>query len=315
MKVFIVGNIAMDQTIGIDQFPHEGESIFGSGISHDLGGKGANQAIVLSRSGVQAIFISAIGTDAQSQQMRELLAREPVVSRLIERQNYSSDTTVVLKDRAGGNANIALVDCARSIELLDVLPLMADATPDDVLVLQGNLKLSTTADLMTEARKRKMQIAFNPSPFNSNLIPLLSGVDVLFLNEHEAEQITRKAGNAAVQELIEMNIGTVVLTLGARGALLGQLNEKAVSIVAVPAQNCEVVDTTGAGDTLQSVTIGSAMLRGSKICANDIELASRAAAITVKRPGTTAAFPTQQELKALRSIYRKENNTTSKYYD
>jgi ribokinase len=309
MKVFIVGNIAMDQTIGIDKFPHEGESIFGSGVSHDLGGKGANQAIVLARSGVQTIFISATGTDAQSHQMRELLAREPVISRLIERQNCTSDTTVVLKDSAGGNANIATVGCARSIELLDVLPLMTDAVPGDFLVLQGNLKLSTTTDLMTEARKKKMQVAFNPSPFNTNLIPLLSDLDVLFLNEHEAEQITGKAENAAVQELLDMNIGTVVLTLGARGALLGQLNEERGDIVPVPAQNCEVVDSTGAGDTLQSVTIGSAILRGSKICAHDLEFAVRAAAITVTRPGTAAAFPTRQELATLRLSNRLMRNT------
>lgn len=299
MKVFIVGNIAMDQTIEIDDFPREGESILGSKVSYDLGGKGANQAIVLSRTGVRTIFIAAIGTDAQSHQMQDLLACEPVIPRLIERENYASDTTVVLKDLTGGNANIATVDCARSVEIADVLPRMSDAVANDLLVLQGNLQHSTTADLIAEARKLNMQIAFNPSPFNPNLIPLLSGLDVLFLNEHEAEQVTGKTGQAAVQDFLNMNIGAVVLTLGARGALLGQRNDNGTDIALVPAQNCAVVDSTGAGDTLQSVTIGSAMRRGGKICAHDLERATRAAAIMVTRSGTKAAFPTQEELKTL----------------
>ena len=71
MKVFVVGNIAMDQTLAVDRMPIEGESIFGSKISSDLGGKGTNQAIVLARCGIPTILIAAIGTDAQSQQMRE----------------------------------------------------------------------------------------------------------------------------------------------------------------------------------------------------------------------------------------------------
>ncbi|MEM5477364.1 ribokinase [Pacificibacter sp. AS14] len=300
MKVFIVGNIAMDQTIGIDRFPNEGESIFGSRVSLDLGGKGANQAIVLGRSGVPTILIAAVGTDLQSQHMRDLLAKEPVVSRLIKRHDCASDTTVVLKDAAGGNANIATVDCARSVDLIDVLPLMADAVAGDLLVLQGNLQLSTTADLIAQARKQQMLVAFNPSPFDREFIPLLPSLDILFLNEHEAEQITGKADEAAVYHLLDMNIATVVLTLGARGALLGQRDAaRGSDIVAVPAHKCHVVDSTGAGDTLQSVTIGSAILRGSKICAHDLDLAVRAAAITVTRPGTTAAFPTQQELETL----------------
>ncbi|MGJ8545430.1 MAG: ribokinase [Sulfitobacter sp.] len=299
MKAFIVGNIAMDQTIGIESFPNEGESIFGSGISNDLGGKGANQAIVLARTGVQTIFIAAIGSDAQSQQMQDFLADEPVISRLIKRQGRSSDTTVVLKDAAGGNANIATADCARSVEVADVSPLMTDAVAGDFLVLQGNLKLATTAGLIAQAQQKNMRVAFNPSPFDPKFIPLLPDLDILFLNEHEAELITGMAEHAAVQKLLDMNVKTVVLTLGARGVLLGQKHSDEPVITAIPAQKCEVIDSTGAGDTLQSATIGAACLRNGEVCAADLKLAVRAAALTVSRIGARAAFPTKNELAEL----------------
>ncbi|WP_342070958.1 PfkB family carbohydrate kinase [Yoonia algicola] len=295
MKVFVVGNIAMDQTLAVDRMPIEGESIFGSNISSDLGGKGTNQAIVLARCGIPTILIAAIGTDAQSQQMRERLSREPVIDRLVERLDISGDATIVLKDVHGGNVNITTVDCARSLEISDVRPLMSDAEAGDLLVLQGNLSVAATSDIIQEARKKQMRIALNPSPLAPEISPLLAGLDVLFLNEHEAEEITGLRKRAAVQYLLDLDVDVVVLTLGASGSLLGGKN----GIVEVPAQVTEVADSTGAGDTFQSVAIGSALRRGGWIDSVALSVAAMAAAITVSRFGTSAAFPTRAELEEL----------------
>jgi ribokinase len=295
MKVFVVGNIAMDQTLAVDRMPLEGESIFGSKVSNDLGGKGTNQAVVLARCGIPTILIAALGSDAQSQQMRERLAQEAVIERLVERQGVSGDTTIVLKDAAGGNVNITTVDCARGLQIADVRPLISDAKPGDLLVLQGNLSLAATSDIIHDAREKGLRIALNPSPLDLEMVPLLAGLDVLFLNEHEAEQITGVQKYAAVQYLLDLNVDTVVLTLGAYGSLLGTKS----GTVAVPAQLTEVVDSTGAGDTFQSVALGSALLRGGWIDSLSLSIAAKAAAITVSRFGTTAAFPTRAELEKL----------------
>ena len=298
MKVFVVGNIAMDQTLAIDQMPREGASIFGVRVSSDLGGKGTNQAIVLARCGIRTILVAGIGADVQGRQMRDLLEREPIIGRLLELPDCASDSTIVLKDAAGGNANITTVDCARRLEPADVRPMIADATRGDMLVLQGNLSLTTTAGIMEEARRKGVRIVLNPSPFDAMITSLLPGLDILFLNEHEAEQITGTQDEAAVTRLLALGIGTVVLTLGSRGALLGTED----GLVSVPARSCHVMDSTGAGDTFQSVAIGSALLRESRIDARDLGIAANAAAITVSRFGTVAAFPTQEELAGLLKI-------------
>ncbi|MGB3408119.1 MAG: PfkB family carbohydrate kinase [Jannaschia sp.] len=65
MKVFVVGNIALDQTLAVDRIPFEGESVFGRHVSSDLGGKGTNQAIVLARCGVETVLVAGLGTDLQ----------------------------------------------------------------------------------------------------------------------------------------------------------------------------------------------------------------------------------------------------------
>ncbi|MCB5200490.1 PfkB family carbohydrate kinase [Loktanella sp. TSTF-M6] len=295
MKVFVVGNIALDQTLAVDRMPLEGESIFGSNISTDLGGKGTNQAIVLARCGITTILIAAIGADAQSRQMRDRLSREPVTARLIERSNISGDTTIVLKDAHGGNVNITTVDCARSLEIDDVRPLMEDAEPGDLVVLQGNLTVAATADIMREARARQLRLALNPSPLSPGIVPHMKGLDAIFLNEHEAEEITGLRTQAAVRYLQDLNIDVVVLTLGASGALLGSKD----GVISVPAQKVSVADSTGAGDTFQSVAIGSALRRKAWIDSDALSKAAKASAITVSRFGTAAAFPSAAELEGL----------------
>ena len=295
MKVFVVGNIVADQTYSVGRLPNEGESVFGRKISVDLGGKGANQSIILARSDISTIFIAAIGDDIQANQLKERLATEPVVPRLIQIPNTASDSSIIIKDGTGKNVIVTTVDCARSLKASDVEQNMTDAASGDLLVLQGNLELAITKQIIATAQKRGMKIVLNPSPFENGIELLLADLDTLFVNQHEAYQITGCEGPFAVQKLLEFGIKTVILSMGEKGALLGTASE----VLSVPAQTCHVVDNTGAGDTLQSVAIASAILRRSCIDLVALKIAAKAAALTVSRHGATAAFPTQTELKSL----------------
>ena len=295
MKVFVVGNIVADQTYSVGRLPNEGESVLGRKISVDLGGKGANQSIILARSDISTILIAAIGDDTQANQLSERLATEPVVPRLIQIPNTASDSSIIIKDGTGKNVIVTTVDCARSLKFSDVEQKMTDAASGDLLVLQGNLELAITKQIIATARKRGMKIVLNPSPFENGIELLLADLDTLFVNQHEAYQITGCEGPVAVQKLLEFGIKTVILSMGEKGALLGTASE----VLSVPAQTCHVVDSTGAGDTLQSVAIASAILRRSCIDLVALKIAAQAAAFTVSRHGATAAFPTQTELKSL----------------
>ena len=71
------------------------------------------------------------------------------------------------------------------------------------------------------------------------------GVDLLFLNEHEALQLTGERDLGEALGLLSAKVGTLVVTRGAQGAL-GVQEGRRVEIAAAPVDN--VVDTTGAGD-------------------------------------------------------------------
>ena len=52
MRAFVIGNVALDEAVTVDDLPAFGASIHGKAGQTDLGGKGANQAIVLGRAGL-----------------------------------------------------------------------------------------------------------------------------------------------------------------------------------------------------------------------------------------------------------------------
>jgi sugar/nucleoside kinase (ribokinase family) len=70
-------------------------------------------------------------------------------------------------------------------------------------------------------------------------------VDLLFANEHEAQQLTGTSDLGEALPLLSARVPTLVITRGAEGAL-GIENGKAVEIPAAPV--AKVVDSTGAGD-------------------------------------------------------------------
>ena len=71
------------------------------------------------------------------------------------------------------------------------------------------------------------------------------GVDLLFMNDHEALQLTGEGALDKALDVLSAKVGTLVITRGAKGAL-GIENGSAIEIPAAPV--AQVVDTTGAGD-------------------------------------------------------------------
>ena len=164
---------------------------------------------------------------------------------------------------------------------------------------------------------------FNPSPINDQIKAYpLEYVDYLILNEIEAQQICEvkaqeleenpkrlenrdrileKIGHieGIKQEEITQAISLltaylpkakIVLTLGGAGSIY--VDEEGVLFQ--KAYNVEVVDTTAAGDTFTGFFIGN--LAQEKGVSQAMELATKAAAISVTRKGAGPSIPSQQEV-------------------
>ncbi|TCL75746.1 PfkB family carbohydrate kinase [Rhizobium sp. BK251] len=296
MRAYVIGNVAVDETISVSSMPEAGASILGREETRDLGGKGANQAVVMSRTGLPTTLVTAVGEDFRAQTIRDQLAEEQLQAHLVTLAGRSSDFSIIFTTPDGENAIVTTTDSAGSLTLAAALAPLDSADVGDLVVLQGNLAEEVTRGLLAEAKRRALVTAFNPSPLRPYFADLWPLVDIAFLNKGEAESLAGSSGETAARRLMEAGVKQVVLTLGGQGSMLAVDGKP---IITIPAVSTKAVDTTGAGDTFMAVALASAALRGIEIDARAIADASAAASLTVSRRGTRSAFPTREELKAI----------------
>jgi ribokinase len=296
VRAYVVGNVCVDETISVSTMPEAGASILGREETRDLGGKGANQAVVMARTGLATTLVAAVGEDFRAQTIRNQLVPEPVEAKLITLAGRSSDFSIIFTTPDGENAIITTTDSAGSLMPKEAIAALDTARAGDLVVLQGNLAEATTFALLQEARKRGLVTAFNPSPLRPYFGDFWPLVDIAFLNRGEAESLTGSSDATATERLLQSGVRHVVLTLGADGALLASRDAEIATIAAVAAT---AIDTTGAGDTFMAVALASAALRGVELDTRAIGHAAAASALTVSRRGTRSAFPTGDELQAI----------------
>lgn len=285
MRVYVAGNITVDETWSIADIPLKGASVHGNKVSQDIGGKGANQAILLSRCGIETHLIAATGKDNNGITLRQQLTLEPLYFMPAEPVHPFSDTSLILNSADGDNAIITSTGAADALNIDIISAHLAAARAGDVLVQQGNFSPEKTHALFQLAKSRGLITVFNPSPVHAGFSACWPLVDIAVVNQHEARQLHPEA------------VKTLVVTHGSAGVWLIQGDRREFC----PATPVEALDTTGAGDTFLAVMLASALRRQVQIDKLALTHASQAAAITVSRRGTLSAFPSVDELAALLS--------------
>jgi ribokinase len=134
---------------------------------------------------------------------------------------------------------------------------------------------------------------------------VLGAVDYLTPNAGEAAALGGTAvddlesADVAAARLLERGVGTVIVTLGERGALACD----GVRTLHFPAFPVSAVDTTAAGDAFTGA-LAAGLATGGTI-EQAIPLAGAAAALACTRRGAQDALPDRTEIEAfLRSLRR-----------
>lgn len=287
MKIINYGSINVDLVYAVDHFPQAGETIVSNDFSRGLGGKGANMSIAAAATRADIRHFGAVGHDG-------LWARDALGARGVDVSGVAEVEAAtghaIIQVDAGGENVITLYSGANTAlpaELADRA--VASGERDDWLLLQNE-----TAHVERAARagrERGLQIAYAAAPFDTDAaLAVLPHLDLIALNAVEAAQLEAATGRAAQ----DLDIARVLVTRGGDGATL-YAGGGEVSRPAIPTN---VVDTTGAGDTFLGVFLGA--LAQGRDDPDAMELALRAAAIQVSRPGAADAIPTADELETAR---------------
>jgi ribokinase len=298
--VTVVGSLNMDLVVRASRIPQAGETIIGGDFHTLPGGKGANQAVAAARVGAQVSMVGRVGQDAFAGPLLENLAAAKIDHTFVAQDpEAATGVALIVVDDAGQNSIVVASGANMRLLPADVDAAEAIIAAADVLLLQLESPLETVTRAAELARAHQVTVILNPAPARSLPASLLSLVDVLIPNESETALLTgmsvsdRSEAAVAALALQESGVGTVILTLGERGALLTREEETEL----FPAFNVTPVDTTAAGDAFVG-GFAVALAEGRSLAAA-VRWGNAAGALAATQLGAQPSLPTRQALETL----------------
>jgi ribokinase len=299
-RVALVGSLNMDLVVRSPRIPQPGETILGSGFRAVPGGKGANQAVAAARLGARVSMVGRVGQDAFAGPLLENLAADRIDYTFVVRDGEAATgVALIVVDDTGQNSIVVASGANMRLSPSDVDAAQAPIRDAHVLLLQLESPLDTVTHAAHIARAHRVTVILNPAPARPLPPDLLPLVDVLIPNETETALLTGMpvddltGARAAAALLRKAGVGTVILTLGERGALLaGERGEETF-----PAFDVEPVDTTAAGDAFVA-GFAVALAEGNTL-AEAVRWGNAAGALATTRLGAQPSLPTRRALEKL----------------
>ena len=287
----------MDLIVYSDKQPAKGETILGNSFETFQGGKGANQAVTVSRLGFPVSLIGKVGNDVFGDELLESLNSEHVDTSMVGRHEGSSGIAFIYVFEETSENQIIVIsgsnEQVKSNQISD-----KELSASDVLISQLEVPSSEIEDLFIKAKNTGTYRILNTAPALKISKNLIHETDLLVMNEPELENLTertleRQNADSIGQAIKDLNLSTtqsVVVTLGSKGAYVhddqkGQLIE---------GHKVEAVDTTGSGDCFIGA-LASHYLE-SKDLLDSVNFANKAAALSVMKKGASVSMPSMEEV-------------------
>ena len=283
MRLTVVGSINLDFVASAPRLPRAGETVTGAVLARYPGGKGANQALAAQRlmkrgPGTAVCLIGRVGRDGMADEAMALLMADDVdVAGVVTDPAAPTGVALIAVDPGGENQIVVAAGANHN-----VLPEQLPARIETPLILQLELPVETVE---AAAGRATEFVCINLAPAAVVSDQMLRRADLLVVNETEAE---------FYGDLLHQGGGRVVVTLGARGAVMYQ---RGAEIARAMPPKVKAVDATGAGDCFVGA-ICVALLEGVEPEAA-LRFACAAGAIAATRPGAQPSLPTRDEVESL----------------
>jgi ribokinase len=285
--VVVVGSLNQDTTLTVSSLPIPGETTLTQGERlTSPGGKGANQAAAAAVLGARVSMVGAVGEDDAGE--RSLAALRDVgvdLAGVAVRADIGTGIAVITVDAAGENTIVVDPGANASLTASEATVAVGAAQPA-VLLLQ----LEVPHDAVDAAARvaEDALVVLNPAPMPADPEPvreMLDAVDVLVPNRSELGRLAGRpeptdASDVAACVAALGHGGSIVVTLGAEGALCF---ERDAAPVAVPGVPMATRDASGAGDVFCGC-LAMELARGTSLL-DAVRAANALAAASTRHPG------------------------------
>lgn len=288
-KIGVVGSINMDMTVKAERIPLKGETVKGWELKYIPGGKGANQAAAIAKLGAKVEMFGCVGDDAAGTSLIKNLQETGVETKCI--RTVAGMPTGLAMITVGNNDNTIVVvagtnDC---VDISYVDEIKDSLLECEIVLLQHEIPQETVEYVTRLCTNNGVKVVLNPGPARPVKQEILEKVTYLTPNEHEA--VILFGGDVSFEDMMKKYPEKLVITQGSRGVSTCLENGE---IVLIPARKSNVVDTTGAGDTLNGA-FTVAITEGMDI-KKALAFANTAAGLSTEKFGAQGGMPSRDEV-------------------
>lgn len=296
-RIAVIGSNNVDLVTYVTRMPVRGETVEAPSFEMGHGGKGANQAIAAAKLGAVVAMVTKVGDDVFADMTIKNFAAFGVDTTHVGRvKGRSSGVATIMVEPSGENCILIVKGANAEISPADVERAAEDLKRCDLILLQLEAPLETVYAAIAFGKRHGVKTLLNPAPATPELDPgKISEASFLVPNETELAILTGMLVETedqiakAALSLIAKGIETVIVTMGARGALLAT----AAQVRRIAPVRVTPVDTTGAGDAFVGA-FARYFAAGLGLEAA-LDRAVRYAANSVTRRGTQKAYATEAE--------------------
>lgn len=296
-EALVFGGVNLDQVVYLPRPPKEGETLEGESIETFLGGKGANQAVALSRLGASVSFVGNVGRDSFGEELSAVLSEENINLSMLGSVKEKTGTALI---KVFENADNQIVYIPGANKYTNHKQVTADFLKKvKVVVSQMEVDGEEVEKLFIKSKSSNCINILNVAPYRKPSQNLIENTDFLIFNELEFSLFSGLKDsipldiNIIKEELKNLNFKTeaaVIITLGERGLVYSHNN----LFESIGAHKVEAIDTVGSGDCFVGA-LSFSLLKGLTL-KESCEFANKAASISVTRKGAAASMPWIEEV-------------------
>jgi ribokinase len=299
VEIVVYGSLNMDFVAFVKKLPKVGETLSANEFMMVPGGKAANQAVAAARLGIKVGMVGKVGNDYLGDELIKAITQEGVLTRTVQKDSASSTgVAMVGVDPSGNNMIITSKGANECLTIDDINETDEILRHSKAVILQLEMDRLVAEHIIKKANQHDKYIVLNLAPIVPIDPRVLKMVNLLIVNETEATELTGIEVNSiestieAAQVLNNQGIESVVITLGANGALLS--TESIIQHFQPPQVN--VIDSTAAGDCFVAAVSAFWVRKGD--LRDAVEHAVKISALSVTKKGAQSSLPTIQEYES-----------------
>ena len=275
------GSCNIDHVYTVDAFVRPGETLSSRTYQTFPGGKGLNQSVAIVQAGGACSHIGRIGRDGEW--LKGMLHSLGINTDFLNVSTEPTGHAIIQVTPDGENAIITHGGANHTTTQSEIDSALETTKDTDFVLIQNEIK--NVSYIIESAKKRGLQVAFNAAPINNGVEGYpLDALDLLFLNETEAEQLSRTRGTAEIIRALARKLPEtkLIITLGGDGSIYHYKDE---TLKQIAIDTDQIVDTTGAGDAFVGTFLAHLMKSG--IPRKALIAAAKASAECISRKGAT----------------------------